>query len=74
MSAELIAVLIVGILLAGIWQTGVNDILVGLRELRVGVRDLSCTFDNLCERVIRLQHLFDGPNNTNGCEPKASAK
>jgi len=74
MSAELTAVLIVGILLAAIWQTGVNEILVELRELRAGVRGLGCTIGNLCERVIRLEHLFEGPNSTNGSEPKASAK
>lgn len=74
MSAELTAVLIVGISLAAIWLTGVNDILAELRELRVIVRDLSCAVGRLCERVIRLQSVLNGPNSTNGSEPTASAQ
>ena len=53
MSAELIAVIAVGVALAGLMLTG-------LRGVRLGVRDVRSDVGDLRERMARLEGLFEG--------------
>ena len=53
MSAELIAVISVGVALAGLMLTG-------LRAVRVEVHDLRNDVGDLRERMARLEGLFEG--------------
>ena len=53
MSAELIAVIAVGVGLAGL-------ILTGLRGVRLEVRDVRGDVGDLRERMARLEGLFEG--------------
>lgn len=53
MSAELIAVLAVGVALAGLMLTG-------LRAVRIEVHDLRGDVGDLRERMARLEGLFEG--------------
>ena len=53
MSAELIAVLAVGVALAGLMLTGLRAVRVELHDLRSDVGDLR-------ERMARLEGLFEG--------------
>ena len=53
MSAELIAVIAVGVALAGLMLTG-------LRGVRMEVRDVRSDVGDLRERMARLEGLFEG--------------
>lgn len=53
MSAELIAVVAVGVALAGLMLTGVRSVRLELRDVRLDVADLR-------ERMARLEGLFEG--------------
>lgn len=53
MSAELIAVIAVGVALAGLMRTGVRSVRLELRDVRLDVADLR-------ERMARLEGLFEG--------------
>ena len=53
MSAELIAVIAVGVALAGLMLTG-------LRGVRMEVRDVRSDVGDLRERMARLEDLFEG--------------
>lgn len=53
MSAELIAVIAVGVALAGLMLTGVRSVRLELRDVRLDVADLR-------ERMARLEGLFEG--------------
>lgn len=53
MSAELIAVIAVGVALAGLMLTGVRSVRLELRDVRLDVADLR-------ERMARLEDLFEG--------------
>ncbi len=53
MSAELIAVIAVGVALAGVMPTGLRGVRLEVRDVRSGVGDLR-------ERMARLEGLFEG--------------
>ena len=62
MSAELIAVISVGVALAGLMLTG-------LRAVRVEVHDLRNDVGDLRERMARLEGLFEGFTGRTRSEP-----
>ncbi|MYK47939.1 MAG: hypothetical protein F4029_17115 [Gammaproteobacteria bacterium] len=64
MSAELIAVISVGVALAGLMLTG-------LRAVRVEVHDLRNDVGDLRERMARLEGLFEGFTGRTRSEPSA---
>ena len=64
MSAELIAVISVGVALAGLMLTG-------LRAVRVEVQDLRNDVGDLRERMARLEGLFEGFTGRARTEPAA---
>lgn len=64
MSAELIAVISVGVALAGLMLTG-------LRAVRVEVHDLRNDVGDLRERMARLEGLFEGFTGRARTEPAA---
>ena len=62
MSAELIAVISVGVALAGLMLTG-------LRAVRVEVHDLRSDVGDLRKRMARLEGLFEGFTGRTRSEP-----
>lgn len=60
MSAELIAVLSVGVALAGLMLTGLRGVRVEMRDIRVELHDARSDVGDLRERMARLEGLFEG--------------
>ena len=64
MSAELIAVISVGVALAGVMLTGLRGVRVEMHDLRSDVGDLR-------ECMARLEDLFEGFTGRTRSEPSA---
>ena len=71
MSAELIAVVAVGVGLAGLMLTGLRGVRVEMHDVREEMRDVRSDVDDLRERMARLEDLFEGFAGRAGTEPSA---
>ena len=60
MSAELIAVIAVGVGLAGLMLTGLRGVRVEMHDVREEMRDVRSDVGDLRERMSRLEGLFEG--------------
>ena len=60
MSAELIAVIAVGVGLAGLMLTGLRAVRIEIRDVRVEMHDVRSDVGDLRERMARLEGLFEG--------------
>ncbi len=64
MSAELIAVIAVGVALAGVMLTGLRAVRAEIRDVRVEMHqemhDVRSDVGDLRERMARLEGLFEG--------------
>ena len=60
MSAELIAVIAVGVALAGLMLTGLRGVRVEMHDVREEMRDVRSGVADLCEHMARLEGLFEG--------------
>jgi len=60
MSAELIAVIAVGVALAGLMLTGLRAVRVEMHDMRADIRDVRGDVGDLRERMARLEGLFEG--------------
>lgn len=73
MSAELIAVIAVGVALAGLMLTGLRAVRFEIRDVRVEVHDVRSHVDDLRERMARLEGLFEGFAGRARSEPPAQS-
>lgn len=71
MSAELIAVISVGVALAGVMLTGLRGVRVEMRDIRVEMHDLRSALGDLRERMARLEGLFEGFTGRTRPDPSA---
>ena len=71
MSAELIAVIAVGVALAGLTLTGLRAVRVEMRGIRNEMHDVGSDVGDLRERMARLEGLFEGFTGRAKAEPSA---
>ena len=71
MSAELIAILAVGVALGGAMLATMRGLRVDMADLRSDVRDVRSDVADLRERMARLEGLFEGFTRSGGQEGSA---
>ena len=74
MSAELVAVISVGVALAGLMLTGLRAVRVEMHDIRVEMHDVRSDVADLRERMARLEGLFEGFTGRARTEPAAQTQ